>query len=445
MTYKTFTGVLLSLLMIAPMPAFSGSWSTQVVLSSNAYNGIVALDANGNMVSVWYQNASANGTAVNEIWASAAPFGHAWSTPVNISGNIGVASGNPSVRSSAAGNSTAIYTDPTLGAAFVDHPSGGSWGTPGSTGGVNQFYVNNDRGDEGLAYGGGGPRGAATPVSVVQRPSGGSWTAPTTIATGTYVALDGSVLAPDGTMAVAWESYTSVCGSRTCKTSNWVMHVSTHAPGASSWVDSGTLLGPDTARHFGQLAADNVGDIGVASISGTNVVSIVRHGTTWNKTPAIVAPLSSLEFYTGTGRDNRVFASDSAGHATIVSWGNAQLSNLVAVDGNLTTNTWGQTMVISGPDQNPNYFYFTMSSSGASIAFWSITPFNGSGNTLWRAATRPGTGQAWNPVATAGTSFEGGGTPEGVAINSAGEAAVVFHGYSSDFLTFILYTNTYHP
>ena len=445
MTYKTLTGVILSLLMIAPVLAFSGSWQTQVVLSSNAYNGTVALDANGNMVSVWYQNSLANGTGVNEIWASSAPFGHAWSTPVNISGNIGVASGNPSVRSSAAGNSTAIYTDPTLGAAFVDHPSGGSWGTPGSTGGVNQFYVNNDRGDEGLAYGGGGPRGAATPVSVVQRPAGGSWTTPTTIATGTYVALEGSVLAPDGTMAVAWESYNSVCGSRTCKTSNWTMHVSTHAPGASSWVDSGTLLGPDTARHFGQLAADNVGDIGVAAISGTNVVSIVRHGTTWNKTPAVVAPLSSLEFYTGTGRDNRVFASDSTGHATIVSWGNAQLSNLVAVDGNLSNNTWGKTTVISGPDQNPNYFYFTMSSSGASIAFWSITPFNGSGNTLWRAATPPRAGQAWNPVATAGTSFDGGGTPESVAINSAGQAAVVFHGYSSDFLTFILYTNTYQP
>jgi hypothetical protein len=443
MTYKTLTGVILSLLMIAPVPAFSGSWQTQVVLPSNAYNGTVALDAN--VVSVWYQNSLANGTGVNEIWASSAPFGHAWSTPVNISGNIGVASGNPSVRSSAAGNSTAIYTDPTLGAAFVDHPSGGSWGTPSSTGAVNQFYVNNDRGDEGLAYGGGGPRGAATPVSVVQRPAGGSWTTPTTIATGTYVALDGSVLAPDGTMAVAWESYNSVCGSRTCKTSNWTMHVSTHAPGASSWVDSGTLLGPDTARHFGQLAADNVGDIGVAAISGTNVVSIVRHGTTWNKTPAVVAPLSSLEFYTGTGRDNRVFASDSTGHATIVSWGNAQLSNLVAADGNLSNNTWGKTTVISGPDQNPNYFYFTMSSSGASIAFWSITPFNGSGNTLWRAATQPRAGQAWNPVAPAGTSFDGGGTPESVAINSAGQAAVVFHGYSSDFLTFILYTNTYQP
>jgi len=217
MTHLNLTGVILSLLMIVPMPASAGSWSTQAVLASNAYSGTIALDANGNMVSVWYQNALPNGTAVNEIWASTAPFGHAWSTPVDISGNIGVASGNPSVRSSAAGNSTAIYTSPTLGAAFVDHPAGGNWGTPGSTGGVNQFYVSNDRGDEGLAYGGGGPRGAATPVSVVQRPAGGSWTTPTTIATGTFVALDGSVVAPDGTMAVAGESYTSVCGRAPAK------------------------------------------------------------------------------------------------------------------------------------------------------------------------------------------------------------------------------------
>jgi hypothetical protein len=119
------------------------------------------------------------------------------------------------------------------------------------------------------------------------------------------------------------------------------------------------------------------------------VVSIVRHGTSWNKSAVVVAPLSSFEFYTGTGRDNRIFASDSAGHAMIVSWGNPQLTNLVAVDGNLATNTWGQTMVISGSDQYPNYFYFTMSSSGAAIAFWSITPFNGSGNTLWRRPLGP--------------------------------------------------------
>jgi len=30
-------------------------------------------------------------------------------------------------------------------------------------------------------------------------------------------------------------------------------------------------------------------------------------------------------------------------------------------------------------------------------------------------------------------------------VNSAGQAAVVFHGYSADYLTNILYTNTYKP
>src|ERR1700740_1612821 len=137
MTYKTLIGVFFSLLMIAPMPAGAASWSTQVVRSSNAYNGTVALDANGNMVGVWYQNSLPNGTAVNEIWASTAPFGQPWSTPLNISGPLGVAWGNRIVHSSAAGKATAIYTSPSLGGTFVDHPAGGNWGSPGATNGVN--------------------------------------------------------------------------------------------------------------------------------------------------------------------------------------------------------------------------------------------------------------------------------------------------------------------
>jgi hypothetical protein len=131
--------------------------------------------------------------------------------------------------------------------------------------------------------------------------------------------------------------------------------------------------------------------------------------------------------------------------AGFLRWGNDQLTDLVAVDGNLTTNTWGNVAIISGKDQYPGYFDFTMSSSGTAIVFWWINPKNGGGNTIWRAATRPGAGMPWNAPATVGTTFDAGGTPEGVAINGAGQAAVVFHGYSSDFLTYILYTNTYQP
>ena len=444
MKCKSLTSWLLSVLFAAATPALAGTWATQAVLATNAYNGTVALDASGNLTSVWYQNTLSNGTAVNEIWAATATFGHSWSAPVNISGPIGVASGNPSVRTSATGNVTAIYTSPALGGTFVDHPAGGNWGAPASTNGVNQFYVSNARGDEGLAWGTGGARPTSSTVVAVTRLAGGVWSAATTIAAAPHLSFDGAVVAPEGTMAVAWESFNSVCGSRTCKTSNWVLHVSTRAPGAQNWVDSGALLGPDASQHFGQLASDAVGDLGVVSVLGSNVVSVVRHGSTWTSA-AVVAPVSSLQFYTGTGRDNRIYASDSSGHATIVGWGNPQLSNLVAVDGNLASNTWGPVTKISGSDQQPGYFDFAMSSSGAAIAFYWVNPNDGTGNTIWRAAVRPGAGMPWNAPTTAGTSFDAGGTPEGVAINSAGEAAVVFHGYSTDFLTYILYTNTYKP
>ena len=427
------------------VPGWAGSWGTPAVLGTNAYLGSIALDAKGNMTSAWYQALYSNGTLVGaQVSASTASFGQHWSTPVNISGSIGTGSSYPAVHSSAAGNVTAIYTNADVAGAFVDHPAGGNWGLPGvdngATNGSNEFFVVNDAGDQGLAWGIGTTRTAST-VSAVYRQAGGVWSTVTTISAGPHAAFDGSVMTPDGTIAVAWESYNSVCGSRVCTTSNWVLHVTTHAPGAQSWVDSGPLLGPDSSQHFGQLAADTLGDLGVISLHAGNLVSLVRHGASWTA-PAVVASTSAIGFYTGTGRDNRVYGSDTAGHATFVSW-NPGLTSLVEVDGNLTTNTWGKVTNISGSDQNPNYFDFAMSSTGTAIAFWSIAG-NG-GNTIWRAATRSGPGVSWNAPATVGTSFEGGGVPESVAVNGAGQAAVVFHGYSSDYLTYILYTNTYQP
>jgi hypothetical protein len=442
MKCKSLSSMVLVLAMSYAVSASAGSWSTQATLANNAYSGTIALDSAGNMTSVWYQNAAPNGTAINEIWASSAAFGQPWSSPVDLSGNIGVASGNPTVRASASGVATAIYTSPAIGAAYIDKPAGGSWGTPRATNGVNQFFVSNANGVEGLAWGTGGARPTSSTVVAIVRPAGGIWSPPATIAAAPHLSFDGAIVAPDGSMAVAWESFDSVCGSRTCKTSNWVMHVSTLAAGAQTWVDSGALLGPDATQHFGQLAADGVGDLGVLSIQSGNIVSKVRHGSTWSSTVVVVSD-STFQYYTGTGRDNRIFASDSAGHATIVGWGNIQLSTLAAIDGNLTNNTWGSPTTISGSDQDPGYFDFAMSSSGSAIAFYPL--LLQSGTTTWRAITRPGAGKPWNAPATAGTSFEAGGTPDGVAVDSAGQAAVVFHGYSSDYLTNILYTNTYKP
>jgi hypothetical protein len=158
----------------------------------------------------------------------------------------------------------------------------------------------------------------------------------------------------------------------------------------------------------------------------------------------VVASASSFQYYTGTGRDNRIFATDANGHATLVGWGDIHLLTLAAIDGNLATNTWGAPTTISGSDQSPGYFDFAMSSSGAAIVFWPILNSGGTGTTLWRAATRAA-GKPWNAPATAGTSYEGGGTPDGIAVNGAGQALVLFHGYSSDLTTNILYTSAYQP
>jgi hypothetical protein len=427
----------------AALAASAGTWSTQATLANNAYQGSIAIDANGNLVTVWYQNADAGGTLLEEIWGSSAAFGHAWGPAADISGGPGSAStGNPAVRISAAGNATAVYTNTSATASFVDKPLGQGWGSSATTGGVNNFFVSNDAGVEGLAWGTGGARATSSTIVAQRRSAGSAWGGVTTLASAPHLALDGDTIAPDGTMAVAWESFNSTCGSRTCTTSNWVLHVSTLAPGSQTWVDSGGIMGPDAKQHFAQLAADNQGNLGVIALQAGNVVSIVRHSGSWSSI-VIVTSTSSFQFYTGTGRDNRIFYSDSAGHATLVGWGDIHLQTLAAIDGNLATNSWSSPSTISGGDQFPGYFDFAMSSSGAAIVFYPLP--QQTSPTPWRAITRAGAGKPWNSPATAGTSYDAGGNPDGISINAAGQAAVVFHGYSSDNTYQILYTNTYHP
>src|ERR1700690_738252 len=423
--HRALRGALFCLAAITTaMPVWAGSWSTQVVLADNGYSGNIALDGAGNMVAVW----NLDTPTTNLMQASTAAFGHPWSAPVNLTGII-TGAGNPAVHSSASGNSTAVFTNTV--AQFADHPYGGSWSAPANlTNATNQFFVGNDNGDLALAWGTGSARTANT-IGVVSRPAGGAWSAAVTLASGSHFAFDGAVVGPDGTMAVAWESYAATCGSRVCKTSNWVLHVSTLAHGATTWVDSGGLLGPDATQHFTQLGADSLADLGAIGLQGGNIVSIVTHGSVWSG-PAGIASDTAVLFNTGTGRDNRTFHCDVNGHATLVSWGPGPYT-LEAVAGNLPTHTWGKVTTISGSDQNPGYFHYAMSSSGAAIVFWWTIDLND--NTTWRAATRSGPGVAWNAPATAGTSYDAGGQPESVAINSAGQAAVIFHGYSPDFLT----------
>src|SRR6516164_7288745 len=116
-----------------PVTASAGTWATQATLSNNAYNGSIAIDAKGNLVVVWYQNADPSGNLLEEVWGSSTAIGHPWGPSVDLSGGPNSTTGNNYVRISAAGNATAVYTNPSQTASFVDKPLGQNWGSPGTT------------------------------------------------------------------------------------------------------------------------------------------------------------------------------------------------------------------------------------------------------------------------------------------------------------------------
>ena len=440
-----------ALLVATSIPAWAGSWQTQTVVANGGIGPWIAIDRSGNLAVAW--GFSAYPTSENLVRTGA--IGQAWGATVNLTGAVTGALDLPQLHATASGNFTAIYNqgDPAV-SMFVDHPAGGGWSTPAQIPGSSEagqtlqnfpLFTSNDHGDQAIVWGGGGPRGNANPIQVAVRPAGGVWQTPVTIAAGTFVTIDGGVTTPDGTTAVAWESYQASCGSRVCKTTNFVLHASTLAPGSHTWVDSGALLTSASSQNHGLLAADSNHNIGLISINGGNVVSLVRHSNGVWTSPVTVAPTSSLgldlSHQPNEPADNRCFGSDAAGDATVVGWGNNQSTNLVAVNGNLQTNTWGAVNMITGSDQFPNYFRLAVSSAGQAIVAY---PLQLDQNTI-RAVVRPGPGSAWGAPATVGSANDVSALALTVAINSSGQAAVAFSAYTSDFTSFINYVNTYVP
>ena len=440
-----------AVLVITAMPAWAGSWQTQTVVANGGIGPWIAIDASGNLAVAWGFSAY----PISENLVRTGAIGQPWGATVDLTGQVTGALHLPQLHASASGNFTAIYNQGSPAVSmFVDHPPGGGWSTPAQIPGSSEagqtlqnfpLFTSNDHGDQAIVWGGGGPRGNANPIQVTVRPAGGVWQTPATIATGTFVTIDGGVTAPDGTTAVAWESYQASCGSRVCKTTNFSLHVSTLAPGSNAWVDSGQLLFSASSQNHGLLAADGNHNIGLISINGGNVVSLVRHSSgAWTSAVTVAsatALLLDLSHQPNEPADNRCFGSDGAGNATVVGWGNNQSTNLVAVSGNLQTNTWGASNVITGSDQFPNYYRLAVSSAGQAVVAY---PLQLDSNTL-RAVVRPGPTSAWGAPATVGSANDLSALAITVGINASGQAAVAFSAYTSDFTSFINYVNTYKP
>ena len=132
---------------------------------------------------------------------------------------------------------------------------------------------------------------------------------------------------------------------------------------------------------------------------------MVRHGSGW--TGAAMLRRFFSPFFWGTGRDNRVYASDSSGHATL--WGGGTRNSQPRGGGwEFGHQYMGTANGITGSDQHPGYFDFAMSSSGAAIAFYWVNPLMEREHHLARCGSSRG-GMPWHAPATAGTTFDAGG------------------------------------
>lgn len=121
-------------------------------------------------------------------------------------------------------------------------------------------------------------------------------------------------------------------------------------------------------------------------------------------------------------------ATDDAGQVTLVYESiTYPMSQALAINGSIATNTWSSPVIMSGSDSSIGEIYFALAPAGAALAVW----FSNTATPAIRAATRATATGAWSTPA----SISGRGTsiaPEAAAVESAGKAVVVYSGYDAD-------------
>ncbi len=222
----------------AAASAQTGAWTEPVPLSvgGQGWEAAAAIDANGRSVALWDER-----TTQDQLWSPAKPGGGAWSTVTKVSASaLETTSVFPSVRISATGFATAVWTD-SDGVWTADRPPAAKW-NPAQlliSGASNPIFVMNSNGDAAVAWTVGGATADQSSVLAVLRPAGEAWTSPQTVAIGVHITADHAGIGIDGPAIVTWESYTAVCSDGFCQLSNYVLHAARQNAGAGAWLDSG--------------------------------------------------------------------------------------------------------------------------------------------------------------------------------------------------------------
>lgn len=407
-------------MLIAPMSAQTGTWSSPIVLSTGGqgWEAAAAIDGNGNSVALWDER-----TTQDQLWSRSKASRGNWGPVSKFNPALQTTLVFPAIKISTAGFATAVWTDEN-GVWTADRPAAASW-EPGQlliSGASSPIFVMNSRGDAAIAWTVGGPSSSSSTVMAVLRPAGGKWTAQQTIASGAHVAADHAGIGANGAAIVTWETYDAFCSPEICTVSDFVLHASRQNVGTGTWVDSGSLLGPDDNSHDARVALDSVGAAMLVATSGAGAYTSATQGNSgggWGPFKNIVNP----EAITITSD----LASDNAGQVTLVyeSIGFSTSQALVA-SGSISNNTWTPPTVFSGSDTSVGQVYFVLAPSGAALAVW----LSSSGTPQVHAVTRATALGNWSlPVTVSGAgSFIG---PEAAAVDSLGNAIVVYSGYNA--------------
>jgi len=412
--------VCIAVAFLATASAKTGVWTSPVVLSTGGqgWEAAAAIDGSGNSVALWDER-----TTLDQIWSRSKPSAGNWGPVTEVSPALETTSVYPVVRIGAAGFATAVWSDQD-GVWTADRPPTSNWNPPQLLipGASNPIFVMNSQGAAAVAWTVGGPRGASSSVMVERRPAGGTWTAPQLVAAGVYVSADHAGIAENGAVIVTWETYNAVCKKYGCSVSAFVLNASRQNPGSSAWVDSGVLLGPDGVSHNARVALDSAGGAMLVVLNSSGAFASATQGGSgglWSPFKTVVDP----QGLTITSD----LASDDAGQVTLVyEFIGFSTSQALAVSGSISNNTWSSPAVLSGSDASVGQVYFALSPGGAALVVWLASSATPQIHAVARA-TAAGT---WSsPVTVSGPGSQIG--PEAAAVNSSGNAIVVYSGYNA--------------
>ncbi len=413
--------IAVTVVLIAPISAQTGAWTPPVVLSTGGqgWEAAVAIDGNGNSLALWDER-----TTQDQIWSRSKASSGNWGSVTQLSAALQTTSVFPAVRISSAGFATAVWSD-SGGVWTADRPPASKWDSPQLLipGASSPIFVMNSRGDAAIAWTvGGGPRSTTGSVLAILRPAGGAWTAQQTVASGAHLVADHAAIGAFGEVIVTWETYNAVCKKYGCALSSYVLHASRQNTGSGAWVDSGSLLGPDGARHDARVALDSAGGAILLALSSSGVYTSAIQGNSggvWSPFKAAVNPQGSTIISD--------LASDDAGQVTLVYESIVYpTSQVLAVSGSIGNNSWSSPLVLSGADASVGQVYFAIAPSGAALTIW----LSSSGTPAIHAVTRATPTGPWGtPV-----SVSGPGTyiaPEAAAVEASGNAIVIYSGYDT--------------